>query len=289
MWNDFIASWPLFHHSYLAGLAMAMALGLTGVMVVARNQIFLGAAVAQASTFGIALLLCAAGASATMREHVEHTHGLLHGIGILFSVGAALAASRSTSPGRESREGLTGWIFLGGASCSVLLVASSPHGLEEIQRLQMSSLIGATRGDVIGFALLAAAGLLVALRWRRRLILLAVDPVMASAVGLRVGAWSTGLAVWIGVVIGASIYSAGALFTFGCLILPAMLARSMCREIAPMFWLAPLLSGLAAAMAFVLANHFDFPPGQMVVALLAAALPPAWLSHRCSGGSAPLP
>lgn len=280
MWSEFIASWPLFHNAYLAGAAMAVMLGLTGVLVVARNQIFLGAALAQASTLGIAVLLWLGSLSMHVHEWIEHGHGTLHLAGVVFSMIAALFAHRESGQGKESREAITGWIFLLGASVSVLLVANSPHGLEEIQRLQSSSLIGATSGDVVAFAALAAIGIVLVGLFRQRLILLAVDPVMASAVGLRVAWWSLGLALWIGVVIGAALYSAGTLFTFGCLVLPALIAKNLSREIAPMFWWSPLLALLAALSAFVLANHLDFPPGQMTVGLLAAAVPIAWLASR---------
>lgn len=274
MWGEFLESWPLFHNAYLAGAGMAVLLALTGVVVVARNQIFLGAAVSQASTLGIALLLWLSGVSAAWHERLEHYHGITHFAGVLFSTGAALLAGREAGAGRESREALTGWIFLAGASLSVLLVANSPHGLEEVQRLQLSSLIGATVGDVLGFGALALAGLAFVGVARRRLMLFCVDPVMASAVGMNARVWGLGLALWIGLVIGFSLYSSGMLFTFGCLVLPGLLAKGLSREFGRLFWLAPLIALIAVIAAFVLANHFDLPPGQMAVALMALALPP---------------
>lgn len=276
MFSEFIDSWPLFHHSYLAGLAMAVLLALTGVMVVARGQIFLGAAVAQASTLGIAVVLWLSGISAAWHERLEHWHGLTHVAGIAASIAAAWLAGRETQPGRESREGRTAWIFLLGSGASVLLMAKSPHGLEEIHRLQSSSLIGATVGDVVAFAALAGIAIAAVMVFGRRLLLLAVDPVMAAATGMQVARWTRGLGLWVGLTIGASIYSAGLLFTFGCLVLPALLARSLCREMAPMFRTAAICAFVATLTAFVLANHFDFPPGQLAVALMAVALPLAW-------------
>ena len=57
MIQDFAASWHLFHNSYLAGWLIGLLLALIGVLVVARNQIFIGVAVSQASTLGIALTM----------------------------------------------------------------------------------------------------------------------------------------------------------------------------------------------------------------------------------------
>ena len=57
MIQDFASSWHLFHNSYLAGWLIGLLLALIGVLVVARNQIFIGVAVSQASTLGIALTM----------------------------------------------------------------------------------------------------------------------------------------------------------------------------------------------------------------------------------------
>ena len=57
--ESFLASWRLFRYSYLVGWLVGLLLSLVGVIVVARDQVFIGAAVSQASTLGIALALCA--------------------------------------------------------------------------------------------------------------------------------------------------------------------------------------------------------------------------------------
>ncbi len=57
MIESFLASWDLFRDTYLVGWLLAVLLSLLGVFVVARDQVFLGAAVTQASTLGVALAL----------------------------------------------------------------------------------------------------------------------------------------------------------------------------------------------------------------------------------------
>jgi manganese/iron transport system permease protein len=148
--------------------------------------------------------------------------------------------------------------------------------MEEIQRLLASSIIGATAHDVAVFAALAvvtAVGLGV---FRRAVLLLAIDPAMAEAVGLRVTLWNFALAAWLGLVIGLAIHSAGMLFTFGCLVLPALIAKNVCRNMAPLFLVSPVVALLTSVAAFVLANEFDFPPAQMTVALMGLLLALAW-------------
>ena len=73
-----------------------------------------------------------------------------------------------------------------------------------------------------------------------------------------------------------SIHAAGTLYTFGCLVLPALVAKQLCREMRPLLWVSPLVGMTAALLGFALAHRLDWPPAHTTVALLAAALPPAW-------------
>ncbi len=277
MIHDFISSWGLFGYTYVVGWLVAAMLGLIGVLVVARNQVFVGAALSQASTLGIALAMWAgtalgAGAPAWLRSDT-----FLTVTAVATSILAALLTTRSTGGRRESREAVTGWLFLLGASGSIVVVSHSPHGLEEVQRLLSSSIIGATRVDVLVFALMTLATVAAVALWWRPLLLWVMDPATASAAGVRVPLVEMAASVWLGLGVGLSIRTSGMLFTFGCLVLPALVAKSLCREVRTMFLLSPLVGVLCALAGFVVANHYDFPPAQLTVALMCLALPAAWL------------
>jgi zinc transport system permease protein len=279
---DFLASWDLFHATYLAGWIIAALLGMTGVWVVAREQIFLGAAVGQASSLGVAvgLWLGSAGGMGSV-----HHHGLSDAWLSVLAVAAAIAAALVTGLAgrlfarRDSREAVTGWVFLLGMSGAILILAHSPHGADQIHRLMASTLIGATLGDVAVLAALLAATAAMLTATHRPLTLLALDEDMAAAVGLRVPLWNAAACLWLGLSIGLSMRVSGLLYTFGCLVLPALIARNLCRRTAAVFLAAPAVALAAAAVSFVLANHYDLPPAQVTVALLASMLPLAWMAR----------
>lgn len=274
MIESFLASWPLFHDTYVAGVAIAFVLALLGVWVVARDQIFLGAAVSQASTLGIAALLWLEGVgvvSATSWLGSEAAAGV-----------CAVAASVTTAlwvvpPGRAGGEARTAWVFLLAASVPVLLLAHSPHGLEEVHRLMFSTLLGATSLDVALFATLALATAVAVFAWSAPLRLFASDAEMAAAVGLPTARLGLVVASWLGVAIGLSIHVSGLIYTFGCLVLPAIAARNLCREMRAMLWVAPLLAVATAGLAFVAANAWDVPPAHATVAGLCGVVALSWL------------
>jgi ABC-type Mn2+/Zn2+ transport system permease subunit len=279
MIGEFLSSWPLFHNAYLAGWLAGVMLAVVGVIVVARNQIFIGAAIAQASTLGIALSMFAGALLGIETPSDEHVHVSLSFIGVAFAVGAALLTARDGGGG-GTREAVTGWVFLASASGAILILAHSPHGLEEINHLVSSSIIGATRNDVWLFAGLALATLAAAALLRDRLLLFAIDPAMAAAVGMPAGIWSAALAAWLGLVVGLSMRVTGLLYTFASLVLPALIAAGICRESRRLFAVAPAVSLATGVAGFVLANHFDDPPAQTTVALQAVVLGAVWLLRR---------
>lgn len=277
MIDAFLASWPLFHDTYVAGVAIAFVLALLGVWVVARDQIFLGAAVSQASTLGIAALLWLEGIGAIPAASWLGSQAAAGVCAVAASVTTALWV---VPPGRAGGEARTAWVFLLAASVPVLLLAHSPHGLEEVHRLMFSTLLGATPLDVALFGALALATAGAVARWSAPLRLFASDAEMAAAVGLPVRALGLGVALWLGVAIGLSIHVSGLIYTFGCLVLPAIAARNLCREMRSMLWVAPALAVAAAALAFVVANAWDLPPAHATVAGLCAVVALSWLRRH---------
>lgn len=273
---EFLESWSLFGVTYAVGIASAGLLGLVGVWVVARNRIFLGAAVSQASTLGVALALWLAHLAAAAHLDWLESPLTLALLAIAASVATAWFAGRGREARAEGAEEVTGWVFLAASSLPVLLMAHSPHGLEEIRRLMFSTLLTAAPVDLALFGCVGAFSVVVTLRLHERLLLFAMDPEMAEAVGLRLGAWNAAMALWLGVAVGLSIRAGGTLYTFGCLVLPALIAKQTSREVRPMLWRAPAVAMGAAVLGFALAHRFDLPPAHATVSLLAGGLALAW-------------
>ena len=98
MSESFVASWPLFHDVYISGVLIALLLSLVGVVVVARDQIFLGAAVSQASLLGISTgiwLDSMAAGTAWEWLATDTTHSVMGGVfAVVGSLAIAAASSR---------------------------------------------------------------------------------------------------------------------------------------------------------------------------------------------------
>jgi ABC-type Mn2+/Zn2+ transport system permease subunit len=246
MISEFIASWELFGPSYLTALAGGVLLSLIGVLVVARDQVFLAAAVSQSSMLGVATSLLLGWANPAL-------------LAVGCSVGAALFINHRRERGGSTNQETTGWVFL---------LAKQPFSVKEVQALTASTMIGSTGGEAGLFLAFGAALALGAFILRDRLVLWLSDPVMAAAVGMRLGLWAAGLAVVLGLAAGLMLRSTGLLFTFGCLVLPALAAKSLAREIRSLFWLAPVIAAAGVLAGLVLSHFYDYPPGQVIVVVL---------------------
>ncbi|MCC7397402.1 MAG: metal ABC transporter permease [Planctomycetes bacterium] len=270
--DEFLLAWSLFHDAWLVALLLAAVLPLCGIVLVLRHQLFLAAAIGQAATFGIALGTAVGLAPAVMpaSSHAE-TFSLL--LALLAGSLTAVLAMRTLSTTGSPLETRSAGIFLAGAALSVLVCSKLPHGLEEVHRLTMSSLLGASPGDVW-----IAAGLLVfvataAATRRRALLLWAIDPVTAQVQGARVRTSDVAVGITIGATTGFAIHATGLLFAFGLTLLPVLLARSLARSLRTVVWLAPVAGVLGTAAALGLAHVGDLPPGQVAVGLLVVLLP----------------
>jgi zinc transport system permease protein len=267
MLDGFLESWSLFGATYAAGILAAAALAQVGVWVVARNQIFLGAAVAQASALGVAVALFAI---AWMHFAADELEGDLAPslLAVLASILTAWVAGHSSWRTTSTTDARTGWIFLAASAGPALLLAHRPHGLEEIERLMFSTLLAASALDAWLFAGLGLLGALATARFGRAWLLSSVDPETAAAAGMNLGRWRLAYAIWLGCAVGLSMRAAGTLFTFGCLVLPALAAGGLTREVRTLVWVAPALAAATTFAGFGIAHAADWPPAHATIALL---------------------
>ena len=272
MLTSFIESWGLFAEAYIAGWFLACLLAVVGVPYVAKDQIFVGAAVTQAAMFGVGIgLWLPHTVFAKLAQCVNHDL-LIAAMAISFAVFATFLTGRVHSHG-QTAEALTGWIFLLCMSATIVLLFHTPIGSTEINQRLASSIIGATLIDVLIYGVLSIFVFATVMKFRNELTLLMVDREMSRAVGLNIRLWDFSISLFTGFILGLSLRTAGMLFTFGQLVLPALIAKNFCKEIRQILFAAPFFAAVLCGFAFVLANHYDYALGSFSVMVLCVILP----------------
>lgn len=264
MLQEFMMSFPLFFETYLSALFMAIFLSMLGILVVNREQIFLTAAISQAATLGIA---------------VDIIIGLQQPMitAVAFSIIAAVISGMQDKRGGSNREEFSAWVFLVSASLSVLLLANHPQGVKQIQSLIASSIIGSGMFEVIVFAIISLIVIITYFIVHDKLRLFIIDPIMAAAIGIPIVLWNWYISVFLGFSIGMAMCSSGMIFTFGCLVLPAQIAKTLCKRVSLMFIVSPLIAIISVASGLIIANYYNYPPGQMIISLMGGFLVLAWV------------
>ncbi|MBA2565049.1 MAG: metal ABC transporter permease [Gemmatimonadetes bacterium] len=243
----------------LAGcLLLSVTLGYLGVHVIQRRIVFVDLALAQISTVGIAL--------AFLLE-VNPT-----ALSVVFTlVAAALLSIRTRNP-RVPQEAIMGIVYAVASAVSILLISKTPHGEADVLKIFFGDVLGVTSGQlaIVGIVFLGVALLHVV--FRRRFLLVSLEPDRAAAEGLSLRLWDFLFYLSIGVVIALAIRIGGVLLVFSYLVIPPVAAFFLTSSLGRVFGIAQGIGVLGSFVGLYLSYRLDLPTGTTVVATLGALL-----------------
>lgn len=248
---------PFLRNVLIAGLLVALGLAPLSVYIVLRRIVFVGAAVAEITSAGVALAIL------TGLEPF--------GVALVLTVLTFLAFSRAAdSSVRLPLEALIGMLYAAGSALAVLLIVKSPRGEGSILNVLFGNILTVSPGLLWVMAIVFA--LVIALQFfaYKEFLISAYDPDMARTLGLRVNAWNMLFYVMVGVAVAIAIRAVGALLAFTILVAPGAAALCVTNRLPRTFGLAAAI-GVAATVAGIYCSYaFDLPTGPTIVGLLAA-------------------
>ena len=265
-----IESILLFREALYGALVIAAACSVLGVYVVLRRIVFVGAALAQISSAGIALAFWLSGT------------GILVGISshpLVLSLVATLggvALFGLAGHGTIAPDAKIGATYALAAAAGILLIAKAKTGEAHDIFLQ-GNILGITRGDTLVLLAAAVPVLLAHVLFFKEFLFVSFDRETARALGYNVRAWDLALYLTLGLVIAFAMQFAGVMLVFNFLVLPAVTGRLIASGIGGMFaW--SVASGLAAAIVgFGVSIPLDLPSGPAIISVSGILLLLAWL------------
>jgi ABC-type Mn2+/Zn2+ transport system permease subunit len=265
--SDFIL-----RHALYVTMAIGFVCPLVGVYLVLRRLVFLGVALPQISTAGIAFayLLHTFGVHLYPHEAEEQLMALTGSI--LFVLTALLILAFQERRGRGMVEGRIGATYAAAAAVSILFVAANPYG--------ESTLFSLLRGEVLGVSLSQFWGILAVyggiavslLAFRKEFTFVSFDREMAMTLGKNVLAWEMGLYLVIGLAIAFGVMTVGPLLVFGMLVVPPLAARQIATGMRSFSIMASVIGGATALIGFYLSLRWDLPLGPTDVAVACSIL-----------------
>jgi ABC-type Mn2+/Zn2+ transport system permease subunit len=269
----------LLRNSIYTSVLVGLVCPLVGVFLVMRRLVFMGVALPQISSTGVAIALSLPlWLGFNLSEHSSHSAHMLAFIGsITFSLTAILVLAFLERRGRGQPEGRLGTAYVVAAALSILLLSKNPYG--EIGWLDMM------KGEVIAISNfdlgLTAATLTLVIAvmglFHRELLLVSFDREMAIILRKNVIFWDVLLYLLIGMTVSMAVLSVGPLIAFGFLLIPALSAHMVARNMRQFMVLASLIGGVAAFLGFCIAYKFDLPVGPTDVVLLGFLYAVTWI------------
>lgn len=257
---------PFMREALLAGVAVALLCSYLGVYVVLRRVAFVGVALAEASTAGIALAI------------LLGFSPLLGGLALMMV--AVGTFSVQFAPRRLPNETAVGVVYVLAGALAILLLSKSAQGEGHLLSLLQGDVLTVEPGEtvqmVVAFVLIAVLHAFFGRTWT----LVSFDREAAATMGYTVGAWELGLLLTVGVAVAFASRAVGSLMTTGMLLLPAATALLWRDRMRAVFIVAPILGLIAVVLGLHLSFVIDVPASAVTVTIAFAFFLVALVARR---------
>ena len=262
----------LFKDALYGALVLSVVCATLGVYVVLRRIIFVGAAIAELSSMGIALALWLGGMGwATSASSHPVAFALLFALAGAMFFGIGGGARSGVPP--DATIGVT---YAVAAALGILLIAKAKTGEAHDIFLQ-GNILGITRSDVYVLLAVSVPVLVAHLAFYKEFLFVSFDRETARTLGYNVTFWNLFLYFTLGLVIAFAMQFAGVMLVFNYLVLPAVTGMLIARSMGGIFVVAILSALLASFVGFSLSVPFDLPSGPAIIAVSGALAVLGWV------------
>jgi len=256
-----VMKWPL-----IACLILPWLLVYLGLHIVRRGVIFVDLALAQTAAFGTCMSLL-------FGYDVHDWQSYAFSLGFTF-VGAILLTFTRSKDQKVPQEALIGIVYVVAAAASILALARSPGGNEELQRSLVGELLVVKDHDVMKtFGLFLAVGIFH-LIFRKKFLTISEDPIAATASGLNIRWWDFVFYMLFGIVVTSFVHIGGVLLVFTYLVVPAVCATYVASSLRAKFAVGWAIATIASLVSLFISSlpNWDFPIGAAIVCVLGLVL-----------------
>jgi ABC-type Mn2+/Zn2+ transport system permease subunit len=260
----------LLRNSVYTSVLIGFACPLVGVFLVLRRLVFMGVALPQISSTGVAVALCVPmWLGAGQPQHAAHSEHLIAFTGsMLFSIAAILVLAFMERRGCGLLEGRLGTAYVVASALSILLLSKNRYAEIGWLDLLKGEIITIDNYDLGITAATLAVVLTLLVLFHKEFLFVSFDRAMAATLGKNVLFWDIVIYLLIGVTVSIAVLSVGPLISFGFLLIPALTAHLFAKNMGQFFTLASVMGGVTAFLGFWLAYQWDWPVGPTDVVLL---------------------
>ena len=152
---------------------------------------------------------------------------------------AVMAVQRRSALSSDTAIGI---VFSAVVAFGLAVVSRAPGMARTVQQFLYGDILTISANELVMLALLGLAALIFQIAGYNRLLLIALNPIMARASGIRVALWQYLFAGLTALVVMFAVRAVGVLLVTALLIVPAAAARHFARTAGGLFWWAQLIS-----------------------------------------------
>ena len=252
---------------FVASLVIAGIHAYLGVHVVERGVIFVDLSLAQIAAFGaaISLLLPFAG--------VDPHAPTVYWISLIFTlIGAVLFSMIRSRRARIPQEAIIGIAYAVASAATILAMSKATSESEHLKDMLVGNILAVSWDEVLKTALLYAVIGAFHFVFRRRFLMISMEPAKAEASGLSLRFWDFLFYASFGFVVTRSVSIAGVLLVFCYLIVPSVAAILYSDRIGPRLAIGWTMGTIVSAVGVYLSLQLDLPTGATIVCTFGLAL-----------------
>ncbi|MBT3198617.1 MAG: metal ABC transporter permease [Phycisphaerales bacterium] len=248
----------MFPEAVIAGAAIGSVCAMLGVFVILKRVVFIGIALSEVAACGIAAaIMC-------------HIHPFLGATTL--TLATVIVLSYPFENNRLPRDAVLGVVFVLASAASILIVAHSGFGLQDVKALLYGDLILASDADLSLILWIFIPVGVYLLTFLRPTLYTFLDRETARVLGLRVVLWELLYFFALGLAVSAASKVAGSLLVFCYLVVAPSTALLLSRKL----WLVMIISTIAAVAATMgglyVSFSRDLPTNQTIAATACVVL-----------------
>jgi ABC-type Mn2+/Zn2+ transport system permease subunit len=270
-----------------AGLVVAALCAFLGVFVVLKRIVFVGAALAELATVGVALAFSpwlVRNVGFLSRMDAETTRPLF--LALLLVLAGVTFFSQQGASRNVPREAIIGTAYAAASAYTIIFLATAPGAEHEAVHLIQGDILTITSDAIRQLLIFAVPIAIVHMLFYKEFVLVSFDPETARTLGFRSSALELLFYLTVGLMIAVAIKVAGSLTVFGYLVLPAVGALQLTRRLSLAFVIA-ILMALTATICGVYISSWqgsDIPMGPAIIGAATVIVAASALARRLVRG-----
>src|SRR5436305_11880100 len=249
---------------FIASLILTGIHAYLGVHVVERGVIFVDLSLAQIAALGTTI--------AVLYGIEPHSTGAYVFSLIFTFIAAAVFSTIRSHRARIPQEAIIGICYAVASAAAILAMSKSAEQTEHLKEMLVGNILTVTWFEVGKTAALYGAIGLFHYIFRRRFLLISMDPAEAERQGINTRLWDFLFHASFGFVVTSSVAIAGVLLVFCYLIVPSVGAMLYAKNVGTRLAIGWTMGTLVSALGVYLSLLIDLPTGATIVCTFAVVL-----------------